>query len=121
MVLAMAVLLAAVAGAGLASGGHPPGSASSVEGLKAVSKKTPSNTTASKTVTARCPRGLKVLGGGAHILAPSTDKSLGIALEQSYPTPEGTKQPTRWVAGAGAGPIASNTSWSLEAHAICGH
>jgi hypothetical protein len=121
VLVAVAVLIAAVGGAGYASGGKPAGSASGVEKLTTLSKKTPSDTTASKRVTARCPKGLKVLGGGAHILAPaSPGRSLGIALELSGPSPEGAKRPTGWIAGAGAGPMAANTSWSLEATVICG-
>lgn len=122
LLVALVAVVAAVAGTDYAFGGRPAGFASQVQGLRTVSKKTASGTTPSKQVTARCPHGLKVLGGGARIVVtpPSSGKSLGIALEENTPTPDGAKQRTGWLARAGAGPIASNTNWSLEATAICG-
>jgi len=77
-----------------------------------------SNTDAAKTVTATCPSGKKVIGGGARIVGTTTT----VAITQSSPGsdiaafPPGG--PGAWTASAAAIAPESNP-WAVSAFAVC--
>jgi hypothetical protein len=64
-----------------------------------------------KGLTAQCPAGRKLLGGGAHATHPTNDSN--IALTSSAPDGNG------WYA-RGYEIEPTNLSWQLHAYAICG-
>lgn len=72
---------------------------------------------ATKSATAICPSGKKVIGGGAHIVGSTTT----VAITRSAPPTDVigmTTGPDRWQAGATA--IAAEASaWAVEAFAVC--
>jgi hypothetical protein len=81
-----------------------------------VSKTSPnSNTTEkSKSVTADCPVGKQVTGGGARIVGATTK----VAITESSATASGDKR-TGWSASARDITETEGTNWAVEAFAIC--
>ena len=71
---------------------------------------------AAKTVTATCPSGKKVLGGGARIAGTTTT----VAITQSAPPSDAflSTRPTSWEAKAAAIAAEANP-WAVEAFAVC--
>jgi hypothetical protein len=69
----------------------------------------------SKTITAECPSGKQVTGGGARVLGPNTK----VVISESAPTiPDASGKRIGWVAsGREVEPEAGE--WSVEAYAIC--
>ncbi|HEX8690634.1 MAG TPA: hypothetical protein VF729_10380, partial [Solirubrobacterales bacterium] len=71
---------------------------------------------ATKTVTAACPTGKQVVGGGAKVVGGT----ILIAIVESAPTPvnaEGKR--TGWTAVAKEESGGGATNWSVEAYAVC--
>lgn len=69
----------------------------------------------SKTITAECPSGKQVIGGGARVLGPNTK----VVISESAPsTPDGGGKRIGWVA-SGREIEAETGEWSVEATAIC--
>lgn len=75
-----------------------------------------SNTSeAKKTVTASCPTGKQVVGGGAKVVGGD----VLVAVTESAPTaPNSDGKRTGWTASASEA-AASAVAWSVEAYAIC--
>jgi hypothetical protein len=91
-------------------------SSSLVKGIAYVTASSLSNTSeATKTVTASCPNGKQVVGGGAK--AVGGDKL--IAITASAPTAPGADgKRTGWTAVATQAEV-SGTNWAVEAFAVC--
>ncbi len=85
-----------------------------VKNVAYVSKASLSNTSEeTKSVTADCPAGKQVVGGGARVVGSTTT----VAITESAPVVNGSKR-TSWSATARA--IApEGSAWAVEAHAIC--
>lgn len=71
------------------------------------------NTEESKSVSADCPTGKQVVGGGARIVGSTTT----VAVTESAPTISGEKR-TAWSAAARAISV-EGSAWAVEAVAIC--
>jgi trimeric autotransporter adhesin len=71
------------------------------------------NTEESKSVSADCPTGRQVVGGGARIVGSTTT----VAVTESSPIVSGEKR-TGWSAAARA-IAAEGSAWAVEAVAIC--
>lgn len=84
------------------------------------SKDSPSDTSSSKQVTVRCPKGKFALGGGGHLHFPGEPGGIvPLAITQSRPDPDVSTRPTGWVA-AGNATGRYNSSWGIEVHIVCG-
>ncbi len=71
-----------------------------------------------KSVTAACPVGKEVIGGGVKINGGSTDPKAGVAPSESAPAVSATNSRVGWVAsGREIGEEALN--WQVVAYAIC--
>lgn len=68
-----------------------------------------------KTVTAECPAGKQVIGGGAAVIGLDADN---VAMRESVPTIGADGKRTGWKATAREMPEEASP-WSVEAHAIC--
>lgn len=78
----------------------------------------PDTATETKTATAACPSGKKVVGGGAQIVGSTTK----VAITHSAPPSDAvgiTTAPTSWVATATDITGTEGNPWSLEAFAVC--
>jgi hypothetical protein len=82
-----------------------------IAGLEIVSASSVIDDTNPKTVTATCPTGKILLGGGAQITNSAGNNN--IALFASYPSATDT-----WT-GTGVATDPNVGTWSLSAHAIC--
>lgn len=71
-----------------------------------------------KSVTATCPVGKEVLGGGVKINGGSTDPKAGVAPSESAPAVSATNGRVGWVAG-GREIGEEALSWQVVAYAIC--
>lgn len=115
------VLALALGSSVFAASQHQHHSGAAPVGAKFVSlaKDSPSDTSTSKQVTVRCPKGSFAVGGGAHLHFPGEPSGVvPLAITQSRPDPDSSARPTGWVAaGNETGPYAA--SWGVEAHIIC--
>lgn len=71
-----------------------------------------------KTVTANCPVGKEVLGGGVRINGGSTDPKAGVAPSESAPVTSAANGRVGWIAGGreiGEEPL----NWQVVAYAVC--
>ncbi len=84
----------------------PPG----VSGLEQVSKSTASNSDNAKFITAQCPTGKKVVGGGVRVSGPGEQS---VAVTRSDPSDSRT-----WEAEAHEH-FSTTSDWSLTAYALC--
>jgi hypothetical protein len=87
----------------------PPGPG--VSGLERRSDASSLDSTNSKSVTATCPSGKRVLGGGARVTG---DAAANVAITESYPE----SALDRWIA-VGRESDETGNSWQLTAYAIC--
>lgn len=72
----------------------------------------------SKSVTATCPVGKEVLGGGVKINGGSTDPKAGVTPSESAPAVSATNSRVGWTAGGRE--IGEETlSWQVVAYAVC--
>jgi len=87
-----------------------------VKNVSYVPAESASNTSeATKTVTATCPTGKQVVGGGAKVIGGD----VLVAVTESAPTPANAEgKRTGWTAVAREA-AASAVNWSVEAQAIC--
>jgi hypothetical protein len=87
-----------------------------VKNVSYVTATSASNTSdATKTVTATCPTGKQVVGGGAKAIGGDAV----IAITESAPTPVNTESKrTGWTVTAGQVAVTA-VAWSVEATAIC--
>lgn len=72
-----------------------------------------------KTVTAECPAGKQVTGGGARVVLDTFPASESIHLVDSFPAVSADGRGTGWSATAREIATADPGTWSLEAYAIC--
>jgi hypothetical protein len=84
----------------------PPG----VVGLQILNVVTATDSSATKTATATCPTGKRVIGGGARALMPA---GADVALSESYPPTTSAWAAVAREVNAFAG------NWTLHVQAIC--
>jgi hypothetical protein len=72
-----------------------------------------------KSVTATCPVGKEVLGGGVKINGGSTDPKAGVAPSVSAPVTSATNSRVGWEAGGREIGSEENLNWQVVAYAIC--
>ena len=87
--------------------------AEAVPGLQRITKTSVSNSSTSKTVTANCPVGKRVLGGGGTV----TGGRGQVVLERLEPVQTATND--RFVVGAREDGTGYSGSWRLTAYALC--
>ena len=87
--------------------------AEAVPGLQRTTKTSVSNSSTSKTVTARCPVGKRVLGGGGTV----TGGRGQVVLERLEPVQTATDD--RFVVGAREDGTGYSSNWRLTAYALC--
>jgi hypothetical protein len=71
-----------------------------------------------KSVTATCPVGKEVLGGGVKINGASASEEAGVVVSESAPVVSATNARVGWVAGGREIGKEAN-SWQVVAYAIC--
>ena len=72
------------------------------------------NSTSTRTATARCPQGQRVLGGGAKVLSPNGGSAYGNALLQAL-----IPGPSTYFAQAVEKRNGYSGDWALSAYAVC--
>jgi hypothetical protein len=72
-----------------------------------------------KSVTATCPTGKEVLGGGVKINGGSADPSAGVTVSESAPVTSATNARVGWSAAAREVGPTETASWQVVAYAIC--
>ena len=87
--------------------------AEAVPGLQRITGTSVSNSNTSKTVTARCPAGKRVLGGGGTV----TNGRGQVVLERLEPVQTATDD--RFVVGAREDGSGYSQNWQLTAYALC--
>ena len=87
--------------------------AEAVPGLQRTTKTSLSNSNTSKTVTATCPIGKRVLGGGGTVIGGRGQ----VVLERLEPVQTATND--RFVVGAREDGTGFSGSWRLTAYALC--
>jgi hypothetical protein len=68
-----------------------------------------------KSVTAKCPSGKEVIGGGARI---NSSAKVAVAVNASYPLVDSNNGRIGWIAGGRETPE-ENETWQVVAYAIC--
>ena len=84
----------------------PPG----LTAREQVSAETPQNSTASRTITATCPVGKKVIGGGVELSGPGRAR---VTATENKPSGDNAWEGEAFEA------VATNAAWKLVVHAIC--
>jgi hypothetical protein len=72
-----------------------------------------------KAVTATCPVGKEVLGGGVKINGASASDEAGVVVSESAPVVSATNTRVGWVAGGREIGTKETGSWQVVAYAIC--
>jgi hypothetical protein len=86
-----------------------------VKNVSYASQASETSETSHKTVTAECPTGKQVIGGGYRVI-PGTAEGDPVVTE-SYPLSGGDGKRTGWIATADLSePL---KTWGIEAHAVC--
>jgi hypothetical protein len=86
-----------------------------VRNVTYVTETSPNDSEEEKTITANCPAGKEVIGGGARINAPAKSK---VAVSASYPFVASNNARTGWIASGRETPEEPE-SWQVVAYAIC--
>jgi hypothetical protein len=92
--------------------GHGVALAATVPSASVVSALTPFDSTANKTITARCPSGKSVIGGGARV-----NGAQHVVLTRQEPVQSGTTG--SYVVAASEDQTGFAGIWALQAYAIC--
>ena len=78
------------------------------------------DTLTSKSVTATCPVGKEVLGGGVRINGASSNPNAGVVVSESAPVVAANNGRVGWIAGGReVGSEDETNSWQVVAYAIC--
>jgi hypothetical protein len=94
----------------------PPG-ADGVPDLQYVRKETGLERTTQKQVSAACPTGTKIVGGGHHLQNYDSGRPPpGVIVQGSFP--DGAEFDTAWTVRAGSTTV-SEDRWSITAWAVC--
>ncbi len=93
-----------------ATGAVGPQGTPGVSGLEIVSTQSANDSTVAKILSANCPAGKQLLGGGARIVGAAGS----VAVDESYPLTA-----TQWRATA-TEVVATGANWYVNAYAICG-
>ena len=91
----------------------PPGPAGAA-GIAALERKdvlTPSSSVNSKTISAVCPTGKRVIGGGARVTGVGASR---VSINEAYPDSDGTK-----FNGVAREVVATGLTWALQVYAMC--
>jgi hypothetical protein len=91
----------------------PPGPAgpAGIAALQRVDVSTPSSSVSSKTISAVCPTGKRVIGGGARVTGSGAFK---VGIDEAYPDSDGTK-----FNGVAREVDATSLTWVLQVYAMC--
>jgi hypothetical protein len=85
-----------------------------------VTETTVNDSVTAKSVTATCPTGKEVLGGGVKINGASSNPKAGVVVSESAPVTSSTNARVGWVAGGReVGSEDETNSWQVVAYAIC--
>lgn len=90
--------------------------------VKAVSYATKASATDGsdeKTITAECPAGKQVTGGGARVVRGTLPETEGVHLVDSFPAANVDGRRTGWSVTAREIVTANPGTWTLEAFAVC--
>ena len=88
----------------------PPGPA----GIAALERRdivTPTSSSNTKTISAVCPTGKRVIGGGARVMGAGAGR---VSIIESYPDSDGTK-----FNGTAQEVVATALTWALQVYAMC--
>jgi hypothetical protein len=91
----------------------PPGPAGSA-GIAALERRdivTPTSSANAKIVSAVCPTGKKVIGGGARVTGAAASR---VSINEAFPDSDGTK-----FNGVAREVVATNLTWALQVYAMC--
>lgn len=80
-----------------------------------VTETSPNDSEEEKSVTAKCPAGKEVIGGGARINSPA---KVAVAVNASYPLVDSNNGRVGWIAGGRETSVEAET-WQVVAYAIC--
>ena len=86
-----------------------------VRNVTYVTETSPNDSEPEKSVTATCPPGKEVIGGGARINSPS---SVAVAVSASYPSVDANNGRIGWIASGHETPEEAG-SWQVVAYAVC--
>jgi len=101
-------ILAGPAGARGPQGQPGPPGIASLERVDAVTTASSAN---SKTISAVCPSGKRVIAGGARVLGNGAAR---VSINEAYPDSDGTK-----FNGVAREAVATGATWSLQVYAMC--
>jgi hypothetical protein len=88
----------------------PPGPAG-ISALERVDVVTPTSSVNSKTISAVCPAGKRVIGGGVRVTGSGAPKA---GIDEAYPDSDGTK-----FNGVAREVDATALTWALQVYAMC--
>jgi hypothetical protein len=88
----------------------PPGPAG-IASLERVDVVTPTSSVNSKTISAVCPSGKRVIGGGARVTGSGAAR---VSIDEAYPDSDGTK-----FNGVAREVVATAATWALQVYAMC--
>ena len=88
----------------------PPGPAG-IASLERVDVVTPTSSVNSKTISAVCPSGKRVIGGGARVTGAG---AVRVSIDEAYPDSDGTK-----FNGVAREVVATAATWALQVYAMC--
>jgi hypothetical protein len=83
-------------------------------GIAALERKdalTPANSVNSKTISAVCPTGKRVIGGGARVTGAGASR---VSINEAFPDSDGTK-----FNGVARETVATALTWDLQVYAMC--
>jgi hypothetical protein len=84
-----------------------------------VTETSPNDSATAKSVTATCPVGKEVLGGGVRINGASASDEAGVVVSESAPVVSATNARVGWIAGGREIGTKETNSWQVVAYAIC--
>ena len=85
----------------------PPG----IAALERVDALTPASSVNSKTISAVCPSGKRVIGGGARVTGAG---AVRVSIDEAYPDSDGTK-----FNGVAREVVSTGATWALQVYAMC--
>jgi len=88
----------------------PPGPAG-IAALERVDITTPTSSASPKTISAVCPSGKRVIGGGARVTGSGAPR---VSIDEAFPDSDGTK-----FNGVAREVVATSLTWTLQVYAMC--
>jgi hypothetical protein len=97
-----------------ARGPQGPAGPAGTAGIAALERRdilTPTSSANVKTVSAVCPTGKRVIGGGARVTGAGAAR---VSIDEAFPDSDGTK-----FNGVAREVVATNLTWALQVYAMC--